>query len=126
MSQGFAGTSMDNLATAANVSKATLYSHFADKSTLYRAIIEGKVKDYRLQDFQPASGRYGMQIQYNMMRYGAYIAEATAHCHNRTASSDCRLFCRAKRVAKKISVVRNKKRKLSPVSLSGIADTYRL
>ena len=51
MSQGFAGTSMDSLATAANVSKATLYSHFADKNTLYRAIIEGKVKDYRLQDF---------------------------------------------------------------------------
>ena len=51
MSNGFAGTSMDSLATAAQVSKATLYSHFADKDTLYRAIIETKVKDYRLQDF---------------------------------------------------------------------------
>ena len=51
MSHGFAGTSMDNLAAAAQVSKATLYSHFADKNALYRAIIEGKVKDYRLQDF---------------------------------------------------------------------------
>ena len=51
MSHGFAGTSMDSLAAAANVSKATLYSHFVDKTALYRAIIEGKVKDYRLQDF---------------------------------------------------------------------------
>ena len=51
MSNGFAGTSMDSLATAAHVSKATLYSHFADKETLYRALIESKVKDYRLQDF---------------------------------------------------------------------------
>jgi len=51
MGHGYAGTSMDSLANAANVSKATLYSHFADKDTLYRAIVEGKVKDYRLQDF---------------------------------------------------------------------------
>ncbi len=47
MGHGYAGTSMDSLANAANVSKATLYSHFADKDTLYRAIVEGKVKDYR-------------------------------------------------------------------------------
>lgn len=51
MANGFVGTSMDNLAAAAGVSKATLYSHFSDKDALYSAIIEGKVKDYRLQDF---------------------------------------------------------------------------
>ena len=70
MSHGFAGTSMDNLAAAANVSKATLYSHFADKSTLYRAIIEGKVKDYRLQDFSdPPQRRYGMRSGGDCLRY---------------------------------------------------------
>lgn len=51
MANGFSGTSMGSLATAAGVSKATLYSHFADKEALYRAIIEGKVQDYRLEDF---------------------------------------------------------------------------
>jgi TetR/AcrR family transcriptional repressor of mexJK operon len=54
LERGYAGTSMECLAAAAQVSKATLYSHFEDKSTLYRAIIENKVQDYRLADF---SGR---------------------------------------------------------------------
>jgi len=51
MNNGFAGTSMDNLASVAGVSKATLYSHFADKYALYRAIIEDKVDDYQMEDF---------------------------------------------------------------------------
>lgn len=51
MANGYAATSMDNLAAAANVSKATLYSHFADKDALYQAIVEAKVQDYRLEDF---------------------------------------------------------------------------
>ncbi|MCH1569264.1 MAG: TetR/AcrR family transcriptional regulator [Alphaproteobacteria bacterium] len=51
MERGFSGTSMDGLARAAAVSKATLYSHFADKDALYRAIIESKVIDYQLADF---------------------------------------------------------------------------
>ena len=41
-------------------------------------------------------------------------------------SSIADYFAGCKRVAKKISVVRNKKRKLLPVSLSGTADIYRL
>lgn len=51
MAQGFVGTSMNGLAAAACVSKATLYSHFEDKNALFRAIIERKVKDYRLEEF---------------------------------------------------------------------------
>jgi TetR/AcrR family transcriptional repressor of mexJK operon len=51
LERGFAGTSMECLAGVAHVSKATLYSHFADKNALYRAIIEDKVMDYRLADF---------------------------------------------------------------------------
>ncbi|BAZ69851.1 MAG: TetR/AcrR family transcriptional regulator [Pelatocladus maniniholoensis HA4357-MV3] len=37
---GFAGTSMDRVASAAGVSKATVYSHFADKETLFKAMTE--------------------------------------------------------------------------------------
>ncbi len=36
-SQGFDGTSMDQIATAAGVSKLTVYSHFGDKETLFTA-----------------------------------------------------------------------------------------
>ncbi|MGC6534357.1 MAG: TetR/AcrR family transcriptional regulator [Parvibaculales bacterium] len=48
---GFFGTSMDALAKAANVSKATLYSHFDDKDALYRALIRDKMADYQVDDF---------------------------------------------------------------------------
>lgn len=51
LAHGYVGTSMNNLAVAACVSKATLYSHFEDKGALFRAIIERKVKDYRLEEF---------------------------------------------------------------------------
>lgn len=48
---GFYGTSMDALAQKAQVSKATLYSHFADKASLYRALIEDKMAAYEVDDF---------------------------------------------------------------------------
>ena len=53
LQRGFHGTSMDALAQAAGVSKATVYSHFTDKNALYQALIKNKVKDYQLDDFSP-------------------------------------------------------------------------
>jgi TetR/AcrR family transcriptional regulator len=38
-SGGFDGVSMDDIARAADVNKAMIYYHFADKLTLYRAIV---------------------------------------------------------------------------------------
>ena len=38
--QGYAGTSMDRVAKAAAVSKATVYSHFGDKEGLFVALVE--------------------------------------------------------------------------------------
>jgi AcrR family transcriptional regulator len=40
LKQGYAGTSMDRVATAAGVSKATVYSYFQDKESLFTALIE--------------------------------------------------------------------------------------
>lgn len=37
---GYAGTSMDKVATCAGVSKATVYSHFQDKQGLFKALVE--------------------------------------------------------------------------------------
>lgn len=39
LSHGYANTSMDAVATAAGVSKLTVYSHFTDKETLFTAAI---------------------------------------------------------------------------------------
>ena len=51
LQHGFHGTSMDALAKEAGVSKATLYSHFEDKDALYRALINDKMADYKVDDF---------------------------------------------------------------------------
>ncbi|MGB7414877.1 MAG: TetR/AcrR family transcriptional regulator, partial [Thermosynechococcaceae cyanobacterium] len=40
LQQGYEGTSMDRVATAAGVSKITIYKHFRDKEGLFTAMIE--------------------------------------------------------------------------------------
>ncbi|MEM7474559.1 MAG: TetR/AcrR family transcriptional regulator [Planctomycetota bacterium] len=40
LSRGFAGTSMDRVAEAANVSKRTVYDHFPSKDALFQAIVD--------------------------------------------------------------------------------------
>ena len=40
--QGFDGTSMDQVAKLAGVSKLTVYSHFGDKDTLFKSAVEAK------------------------------------------------------------------------------------
>ncbi len=47
---GFEGTSMDRIATAANVSKRTVYNHFPSKDGLFQAIV-GELLE-RLDDLQ--------------------------------------------------------------------------
>lgn len=41
--KGYAGTSMDEIAALARVSKQTVYKHFADKDTLFSAIVTAAV-----------------------------------------------------------------------------------
>ncbi|MGB8634596.1 MAG: TetR/AcrR family transcriptional regulator [Rhodanobacteraceae bacterium] len=40
--RGYAGTSMDAVASMASVSKLTVYSHFGDKDTLFRAAVRAR------------------------------------------------------------------------------------
>ena len=51
MHAGFRLTSMDAVAQAANVSKLTIYSHFADKDALFKAVIDARCEqsDLRLE-----------------------------------------------------------------------------
>jgi TetR/AcrR family transcriptional repressor of mexJK operon len=43
LAEGFAGASMDAIATAAGVSKPTVYNHFADKQQLFEQIVNDLV-----------------------------------------------------------------------------------
>lgn len=45
LTHGFAGTSMDAVASEAGVSKLTVYNHFSDKETLYTAAIAAKCEN---------------------------------------------------------------------------------
>ncbi len=46
LEKGVQGTSMDAVAKRAGVSKQTVYSHFKNKDTLFRACIQNKVETY--------------------------------------------------------------------------------
>lgn len=45
LKNGYAATSMDKVAKTAGVSKATVYSHFGDKESLFNAVMQNLVKD---------------------------------------------------------------------------------
>ena len=45
LAHGYAATSMDRVAKAAGVSKATVYSHFGDKEGLFNALIQALAKE---------------------------------------------------------------------------------
>lgn len=45
LANGYAATSMDKVAKTAGVSKATVYSHFGDKESLFSSVIQDLAKD---------------------------------------------------------------------------------
>jgi AcrR family transcriptional regulator len=56
---GYAATSMDKIAAAASVSKATVYSHFQDKERLFTALMQrlaSKKELFSLQSLQSMQG----------------------------------------------------------------------
>lgn len=57
--RGYAATSMDRVAIAAKVSKATVYNHFQDKESLFIALIQRLVE----QKFQAIFGVVDTQLQ---------------------------------------------------------------
>lgn len=61
LTHGYAATSMDKVAVAAGVSKATVYSHFQDKEGLFTALVQRLVQEkfpsiFSLQDSQSLQG----------------------------------------------------------------------
>jgi AcrR family transcriptional regulator len=49
LEHGYAGTSMDQIAAAAAVSKQTVYKHFADKDRLFESVVTGDISDAEQQ-----------------------------------------------------------------------------
>jgi AcrR family transcriptional regulator len=58
LSYGYTGTSMDRIANAAGVSKQTVYSHFGDKESLFKALIKQVACDkFQLVWAKPLDGK---------------------------------------------------------------------
>jgi TetR/AcrR family transcriptional regulator, regulator of autoinduction and epiphytic fitness len=55
LAHGYSATTMDRVAVAAGVSKATVYSHFRDKETLFIALIQNLVQERFQETFAPIS-----------------------------------------------------------------------
>jgi len=53
LNAGVAGTNMDEIARAAEVSKLTVYNHFSDKETLFKAVIAAKCAEFAPSDSLP-------------------------------------------------------------------------
>ncbi len=70
LKNGYAATSMDKVARSAKVSKATVYSHFGDKESLFNAVMQDLVKDKFQQEMtleQPQSLEQDPQVVLSAM-----------------------------------------------------------
>lgn len=74
LQHGYAATSMDRVAAAAGVSKATVYGHFADKQALFRALTEAMVGE-RLSELFGASAQQALPAE-----PAAALRELAARC----------------------------------------------
>ena len=50
LQSGYSKTSMETIAKASSVSKQTLYSHFANKEQILRAVLKNKIDQYQLDE----------------------------------------------------------------------------
>ncbi|MEL7071848.1 MAG: TetR/AcrR family transcriptional regulator [Cyanobacteria bacterium J06581_3] len=58
LANGYAATSMDRVAATAGVSKATVYSHFQDKASLFAALVQQLAEDkFKATSFDPRDER---------------------------------------------------------------------
>jgi TetR/AcrR family transcriptional regulator, mexJK operon transcriptional repressor len=98
--QGFAKTSMEAIARAANVSKATLYAYFPSKEALFSYLIENECEMKRML-FTPPSLDGGIEAALDAlgMRFVAHFLTKNETTFFQTVSSErarfpelCRLF----------------------------------
>lgn len=72
VSEGFALVSMDAIAERAGVSKATVYSHFADKNFLFRAVLSAETSDYEAPPDTVAI-RTSKELRLRLIVFGSYL-----------------------------------------------------
>lgn len=80
LQRGYAGTSMDDIAARAAVSKQTVYKHFADKQRLFAALITGDIahldaSTQALADAMPDSQDIEQDLRGFARQFLAYVMQ---------------------------------------------------
>jgi AcrR family transcriptional regulator len=74
--QGYAGTTLDEIAAASNVTKPILYRHFASKKALYLALLERHRDDLpRFFERVPADLPFDERVEAILETWFAYVEE---------------------------------------------------
>jgi AcrR family transcriptional regulator len=74
--QGYAGTTLDEIAAASNVTKPILYRHFASKKALYLALLERHRDDLpRFFERVPADLPFDKRVEAILETWFAYVEE---------------------------------------------------
>lgn len=61
LQSGYSKTSMETIAKASGVSKQTLYSHFANKEEILRAVLKNKIDQYQLDKSMFSAGEISLK-----------------------------------------------------------------
>jgi AcrR family transcriptional regulator len=61
LSRGYQNSNIDEIAAAANVSRQTIYNHFGDKASLFRAICMSLTEQITAQLIPPESGEWSVR-----------------------------------------------------------------
>jgi TetR/AcrR family transcriptional regulator, regulator of autoinduction and epiphytic fitness len=79
LAHGYTATSMDRVASAAGVSKATVYSHFQDKESLFIAIIEQLVQSKFQSIFSPEMEKLQLEPRIFLRKLADSILDTGEH-----------------------------------------------
>lgn len=92
LSQGFEGTSVEQIAAEAGVSKLTVYSHFGDKEALFFAAVEERCREQLPDDLfaMPASGPVDTVLRAIGHRFHALLSSTDSIGLQRMMMSDAR------------------------------------
>lgn len=76
--RGFDGTSMEEIAAAAGVSKPVVYEHFGDKLGLYNAVVDGELEELdRVVRESLVRARHKLRVEASVISLLTYVEQHT-------------------------------------------------
>lgn len=75
--RGFDGVSVNDVATAAGVSKANVFHHFGSKQALYMAVLNGGLQEFGMlmEHLQPERAPIEQRLQHFLHAYGKHLQQ---------------------------------------------------